>query len=119
MGVPPNSGGALTALTVAAPVTLLVEGTLPLGLGRVQGPRHDCNSLKQALPRRSRWFVGWVELLRNPSSIAGNEMGFARAQPILRAAASTHRQLRSPWRGAARLRRWSRACRNTRSRRDP
>src|SRR5262249_25518242 len=30
----------------------------------------------------------WVERLRNPSSVAGEVMGFARAQPILRAGAS-------------------------------
>src|SRR5262245_17644259 len=39
------------------------------------------------------WPVGWVELLRNPSSLAG-AMGFARAQPILRAPARSLAALR-------------------------
>src|SRR5436309_2671155 len=42
---------------------------------------HAADCAQRNSPRQQ--LVGWLEPLRNPSSIGGDEMGFARAQPIL------------------------------------
>ena len=77
-----------------------IDGEVPAevlrqGAGAAAGAAGEAAAVLEPAPSRrnrhgraSAGLVGWVEPLRNPSprGIAGAMMGFARAQPILRAA---------------------------------